>query len=224
MKDNNLITTGLNNVFSFIAQDGSKRLVTKSLIPGIGSGKTMNVGSDEYRIWDPYHSKLAALLIKGASITIKKDSSVLYLGAANGTTVSHVSDIVSGGTVFAVEFSPRAMKDLIRTSSPRMNLIPVFADARNPESYRNMVTEVDLIYQDVAQREQAEIAISNARMFLKKGGYLVLIIKSRSIDSAKNAVEICINEAEKLREHFKIEELLDLKPFYPDHAAVIAQK
>ena len=224
MEDNNLIKTGMNNVFSLIAQDGSKRLVTKSLVQDIPDGKTINVGSHEYRIWDPYYSKLAALLIKGASIPMKKDSLVLYLGAANGTTVSHVSDIVSDGSVFAVEFSPRAMKDLIRVSSSRMNLIPLLADARKPESYRNMVTEVDLIYQDVAQREQAEIAIRNSQMFLKKEGYLVLIIKSRSIDSAKNADEICINEVAKLRGLFKIEELLDLEPFHSDHLAVIAQK
>ncbi|GFO97019.1 fibrillarin-like rRNA methylase [groundwater metagenome] len=86
---------------------------------------SIKVGNVEYRIWDPYHSKLAALLIKGASIPLKKESTVLYLGAANGTTVSQVSDIVSDGVVFAVEFSPSAMKDLIRTSTPRMNFIPI---------------------------------------------------------------------------------------------------
>lgn len=224
MEEIELIETGLNNVFSYIAPDGSKRLATKALVPGIQGGKTIKIGSDEYRIWDPYHSKLAALLIKGASIPLKKDSSVLYLGAANGTTVSHVSDIVSEGTVFAVEFSPRAMKDLIRTSTPRMNLIPILADARDPGSYANMVTEVDFIYQDVAQREQAEIAIRNTEAFLKKGGYLVLIIKSRSIDSAKDADEVSRNEVRKLRERFKLDEMIDLEPFHSDHVAVIAQK
>ncbi len=224
MEYNNLIKTGLNNVFSFIAEDGSKRLVTKALVPGIRGGKTIMVGNDEYRIWDPYHSKLAALLIKGASIPLKNDYIVLYLGAANGTTVSHVSDIVSEGTVFAVEFSPRAMKDLIRISTPRINLIPILADVRDPGSYKNMVNEVDFIYQDVSQREQAEIAIRNTGMFLKKEGYLVLIIKSRSIDSAKNADEVSCNEVGKLRGLFKIKELMDLEPFHSDHAAVIAQK
>ena len=224
MEDNDLIKTGLNNVFTYVAPDGSKRLVTKALVPGIQGGKTIKIGSDKYRIWDPYHSKLAAILLKGASIPLKKDSSVLYLGAANGTTVSHVSDIVSEGTVFAVEFSPRAMKDLIRASTPSMNLIPILADARDPGSYKNMVTEVDMIYQDVAQREQAEIALRNAETFLKRGGYLVLIIKSRSIDSAKDADEVSCNEVGKLRELFKLDEIIDLEPFHSDHAAVIAQK
>ena len=218
-----LIKTGLNNVLSFIADNGSKRLVTKALVGGQGE-KTIKVGNEEYRIWDPYHSKLAALIKKGVAIPLTKDSTVLYLGAANGTTVSHVSDIVSEGTVFALEFSPRAMKDLIRINSARMNLIPILADARNPDAYRNMVTEVDLIYQDVAQRDQADIAIRNAELFLKKGGYLVLIIKSRSIDSCRNTDEVSRNEITKLGGFFKVIGAMNLKPFHSDHVAVIAQK
>ena len=110
-----------------------------------------------------FRSKLAALVLKGSPISLKKNNNVLYLGAANGTTVSHVSDIVSDGTVFAVEFSPRAMKDLINVTTSRMNLVPILADAANPKSYQNMVPGVDVIYQDVAQKDQAMIAIRNAR-------------------------------------------------------------
>jgi fibrillarin-like pre-rRNA processing protein len=223
MKDNNLIKTGLNNVFYFIAQDGSKRLVTKALVPGVHGEKTVKVGDAEYRIWDPYHSKLAALLIKGATIPLKKDSTVLYLGAANGTTASHVSDIVSDGVVFAVEFSPRAMKDLIRISTPRKNLIPILADARHPESYKNIVSEVDMIYQDVAQREQAEIAIRNADIFLNNGCCIVLIIKSRSIDSTKQVHDVIDDEIMKLEEFFNIKEMMNLEHFHSDHASVIAE-
>jgi fibrillarin-like pre-rRNA processing protein len=223
MEEINLIPNRLYNVFSFFAKDGSKRLVTKALVPVVQGEKTIKVGKEEYRIWDPFHSKLAALLIKGVFIPLRKESSVLYLGAANGTTASHVSDIVSDGTVFAVEFSPRAMKDLIRTSTTRMNLIPILADARHPEVYRNMVTQVDLIYQDVAQREQAVIAIRNAELFLKKGGLLVLIIKSRSIDSVKNTDEVSHIEINKLRECFDVKELINLEPFHSDHCAVMAK-
>jgi len=223
MEEINLIPNRLYNVFSFFAQDGSKRLVTKALVPGMQGDRTKTIGNEEYRIWDPYHSKLAALIIKGTAIPVKKDSTVLYLGAGNGTTASHVSDIVSDGTVFAVEFSPRAMKDLIRISIPRINLIPILADARHPESYKNMVNEVDMIYQDVAQREQAEIAIRNSEHFLKKGGYLVLLIKTRSIDSARKADEVSRNEVKKLDELFKVKELINLEPFHSDHCAVMAK-
>ncbi len=222
MEEIELVETGLNNVFTFTAQDGSKRLVTKALVPGTPDEKILKIGNQEYRIWDPYHSKLAALILKRVAIPLRKDSTVLYLGAANGTTVSHVSDIVSEGIVFAVEFSARAMQDLIRVCIPRMNLIPIFADAQHPNEYKNMVSEVDVIYQDVAQREQAQIAIRNAQLFLKKSGYLILMIKSKSIDSAGKTDEVIDKEVNRLKEFFSVKERVKLEPFHSDHAAVIA--
>lgn len=112
MEDIELIETGLDNVF-ILEQEGSKKLITKNLTPGmqVYGEKLVTVGNEEYRLWDPYRSKLAAIILKGSSISLKKDYAVLYLGAANGTTASHFSDIVSLGVVFAVEFSPRAMHD-----------------------------------------------------------------------------------------------------------------
>ncbi|MDO9096611.1 MAG: fibrillarin-like rRNA/tRNA 2'-O-methyltransferase [Candidatus Methanoperedens sp.] len=225
MKDSKLIETGLDNVF-ILEQEGSKRLVTKNLTPGIQvyGEKLVTVEHEEYRLWDPNRSKLAAMILKGSSISLKKDASVLYLGAANGTTPSHVSDIVAEGTVFAVEFSPRAMHDLIRVSIPRLNLIPILSDAMHPNSYRNMVSQVDFLYQDVAQREQARIAIRNADLFLKKEGVTVLIIKSRSIDSVKKTKEVIDNEINKLEGVFQVLELINLEPYHSDHVAVVAQK
>ena len=225
MEDIELTETNLDNAF-ILEQEGSKRLVTKNLVPGINvyGEKLLRVQNDEYRFWDPYRSKLAAILLKGSSISLKKDSTVLYLGAANGTTASHVSDIVSLGVVFAIEFSPRAMHDLIRVSIPRLNMIPILADAMHPNSYKNMVSQVDFLYQDIAQREQARIVIRNAELFLKKDGMLVLMIKSRSIDSVKKTSEVANNEVNKLEGIFKILELINLEPYHFDHVAVIAQK
>ncbi len=225
MEDFKLIETGLDNAF-ILEQEGSKRLVTKNLTPGIRvyGEKLTTVADVEYRFWDPYRSKLAAMILKGSSVSLKKESSVLYLGAAHGTTASHVSDIVSLGEVFAVEFSPRAMQDLIRVSIPRLNLIPILADAMHPNSYRNMVSEVDFVYQDIAQREQARIAIRNAGLFLKKDGVLVLIIKPRSIDSTKKTSEVINTEVSKLEGNFIVIELINLEPFHHDHTAVMAQK
>jgi len=114
--------------------------------------------------------------------------------------------MVPDGMVFAVEISPRAMKDLIRVSIPRRNLIPILADAMDPGSYKNMVTEVDILYQDIAQRDQASIAIRNAQFFLKKNGILVLIIKAKSIDSIKKPKDLIGKEIEKLEDLFKVEE------------------
>lgn len=225
MEDVELIETRLDNVF-ILVDNASKKLVTRNLTPGIQvyGEKLITVENVEYRLWDPYRSKLAAMILKGSSVSIRKDKAVLYLGAANGTTASHVSDIAAEGVVFAVEFSPRAMQDLIRVSIPRLNLIPVLADAIHPNSYRNMVSQVDFLYQDVAQREQAKIALRNAELFLKKDGILVLIIKSRSIDSARKPKEVIDNEINKLGGFFSVLELMDLEPYHSDHMAAVARK
>ncbi len=225
MEDIELTETNQDNVF-ILEQEGSKKLATKNLVPGmqVYGEKLITVANTEYRLWDPYRSKLAAIILKGSSISLKKDSAVLYLGAANGTTASHVSDVVAEGAVFAVEFSPRAMHDLIRISIPRQNLIPILADAMHPNSYRNMVSQVDFLYQDIAQREQARIAARNAELFLKKDGIMVLMIKSRSIDSTKKTGEVVNDEVKKLVGIFKILELINLEPYHLDHTAVIAKK
>lgn len=106
----------------------------------------------EYRVWNPYRSKIAAAVIGGVSdIYIKPGSKVLYLGAASGTTVSHVSDIVGpSGTVYAVEFSPRSGRDLVNMSKKRTNVVPIVGDARKPWEYRILVSMVDVVFADVA--------------------------------------------------------------------------
>lgn len=181
---------------------------------------------DGLRIWDPYRSKLAALLQKSRSplpIVLSLDSVVLYLGASTGTTVSHVGDIVRDGLVYAVEISPRSMRQLLQLAESRQNIIPILGDAARPESYSSLVEPVDLIYQDVAQRNQAEIATLNSTMYLKKGGTLVLMIKTRSIDSSASPAEIRSSELERLL-GLEVLFVTDLLPYHHDHWAVVAKK
>jgi len=225
INDSKLIETELNNVYK-LSSASSQQLLTKNLVPGIrvNDEKLLIISNEEFRLWDPFHSKFAAMILKGSSLSVRKDSTFLYLGAANGTTVSHVSDMVENGMVYAVEISPRAMKDLIRVSIPRNNVVPILADAMNPGSYQNKVSEVDFLYQDIAQREQARIAIRNAELFLKKDGILVLIIKAKSIDSIKKTKEVFEMELKKLDGIFKVSQFFDLEPFHNDHMAVVAQK
>jgi len=111
---------------------------------------------------------------------MKPGSKVLYLGAASGTTVSHVSDIVGAeGMVYAVEYSHRSGRDLIEVAKKRTNIVPIIEDARHPQRYRMLVPMVDVIFQDVAQPDQARILAINAQHFLKNGGHFVLSIKVR---------------------------------------------
>ncbi len=202
---------------------GQTRLATLPVEPISIYGEPIVQG---YRLWDPFRSKLAVLLLKlkgRQSIELFSDSKVLYLGAATGTTVSHVSDILRDGIVYAVEFSPRAMRDLLRLAESRKNIIPILADAARPELYSALVEPVDLIYQDVAQRNQAEIADRNARRYLKPGGTLVLMMKTRSIDVTASPRDVCAKELERLK-GLEILEVFDLLPFHHDHFAVVAKK
>ncbi len=217
--------TKLNNTF-ILASNNSKRLITKNLVPGLSvyNEKLIHINNEEFRIWEPFRSKLASMVLKGSSISLSRDHSVLYLGAANGTTVSHISDIVTDGEVFAIEISPRAVRDLIRVSSPRVNMVPILADARKPVLYQHMVSLVDVIYQDIAQRDQAGIAIRNADLFLRKNGTLILVIKARSIDTTRNPRGVADAEAKKLKKIFRVIELVNLEPQHLDHFAVVAQK
>lgn len=160
-------------------------LVTKNLCPGesVYGEKRISVESPssssdepatktEYRVWNPFRSKLAAGVLGGLDeIFIKPGAKVLYLGSASGTSVSHVADIVGPtGTVFAVEFSHRSGRDLINMATHRTNVIPIIEDARHPLKYRMLVSMVDVIFADVAQPDQARIVGLNAHLFLKVGG------------------------------------------------------
>lgn len=202
----------------------SGALATKSLAPGkqVYNEKILKTKEGELRVWNPYRSKLSAAIKKGLkTFPFKKDSKVLYLGASTGTTVSHVSDIVGGdGEIYAVEIAHQAMKSLLRLVDERENLIPIHGDARKPKDYEE-VGKVDAIYQDVAQPDQDEILIANAKMFLKKGGIAMIAIKSQSIDVTLEPKKVFERVLEKLEKHFEILEKIKLEPYDKDHLFVV---
>ena len=170
----------------FEVYEKGRNIYTKSLAPGkkVYGERIFREGNVEYREWDPKRSKLGALIMKKCTnIFIRKGAVVLYLGAASGTTVSHVSDIVGEkGMVYAIEFSPTVLRDLIYVAEDRPNIAPVMGDASKPGSYSDRISQVDVVFQDIAQRDQAGILIANCKKFLKKGGYALVAIKARSID------------------------------------------
>ncbi len=175
-----------------------------------------------YRVWDPYRSKLAALYLVGKGIELVPEMKVLYLGAANGTTVSHVADYTE--VVYAVEFAPRPMQDLLEVARRRKNVMPILADASCPEQYAMLVEAVDLLYQDVAQPDQAAIAIRNC-VFLKKGGHLVLMLKTRSVDIRKAPAEVFHDTLDILiSAGLTVVESTWLAPYHQDHAAIVCKK
>ena len=215
-KEDVLVT---RNLVAGDAVYGEKRISTEE---GEGEEKT----KVEYRVWNPFRSKLAAAVLGGVDdIHIAPGSKVLYLGAASGTSVSHVSDIVGeGGCVYAVEFSHRSGRDLINVAKKRTNIIPIIEDARHPTKYRMLIGMVDCVFADVAQPDQARIVALNSHLFLKNGGHTVISIKANCIDSTAPAEAVFAKEIEKLQaEQFKPIEQLTLEPYERDHAVVVAE-
>ena len=206
-------------------KDGN--IATKNLNPGISVyGEELIQEDEEYRIWNPRRSKLAAALLNGLEkLEIQDTSKVLYLGASTGTTVSHISDIKKKKKIYAVEFSPTTAKKLVQLSRQRLNIAPILGDATKPKEYLNIVEKVDLVYCDVAQPTQSELFMKNMNLFLKEDGMGMITIKARSIDVVQKPKKIFKQEEKKLIEKgFKIIEKVKLEPYEKDHVAFLVEK
>ena len=178
----------------------------------------------EFRVWNPYRSKLSAGIYNGIEkMFVEPGAKVLYLGAASGTTVSHVSDVVGeNGVVYAIEFSLRCGRDLEEMSKHRTNIIPILEDARHPWRYRMLIEGlVDAIYMDIAQPDQARIIALNAKYYLKESGGFALVIKAHCVDSAQDPEVVYASEVSKLRkEKLRPKEQVTLEPFERGHALI----
>ncbi|WP_455363713.1 fibrillarin-like rRNA/tRNA 2'-O-methyltransferase [[Eubacterium] cellulosolvens] len=211
-------------------QDRSRRLATRNLSPGrsVYGEELVKFRRREYRLWDAHRSKLAAAILKEIKeIPITSGRKVLYLGAASGTTASHVSDITGEeGSVFCVEFAQRTIRELIEhVCSNRPNMSPILADARHPSSYRSLVSPVDVIYCDIAQPEQARILADNADLFLKESGSAMIAVKSRSVDVTMSPASVFSQEKRTLMQRgFRITDTVRLEPYEKDHAMIIVRK
>ena len=231
MSDNNNIQDNDNNsnfnTVKWIAVDGERQLATLNLVKGnsVYGEKLVGHKGGEYRIWDPFRSKLAGAMKKGLKNPIKTSMRVLYLGASTGTTVSHISDIVgSEGIVFAVEPAIRVARELIENvASRRRNVVPIIEDARRPHSYFSIFGKVDIVYSDIAQSDQTDIAIANCYAYLKKGGTVLVVIKTRSIDVTMEPKSVVAREARRLQDGgFHIHQIVNLDPFDKDHSIIHA--
>jgi len=213
--------------YFWIQVEGEKKLATQNLVLGnqVYNEKLVQFKGVECRIWNPFRSKLAAAIMNGLKdFPFSQKSDVLYLGVSTGTTISHISDIVGqGGTIFGIEHASRVARDFLdRVASHRKNIVPIIQDARKPEEFFSVYKKVDAVYVDIAQPDQTDIAIENCKLYLKSGGYLFLVIKTRSIDVTKDPKRVIKNEIKKLESFFEIKQTIDLQPYDKDHAMVIA--
>ena len=178
----------------------------------------------EYRRWDAGRSKIGAAVQNGIDIGLEKDDFVLYLGAASGTTISHLSDILDEGFILGVEYSDTVIRGLVELSERRENIAPFLGDARKPEEYSEYVDEADMVFQDISQRDQAEIFLKNCRKFLKTGGVGLLAVKARSISSSKDKEEIFDEVRDKVSSEYEVVDETELEPYEKEHLVLKIEK
>jgi len=217
-----------SNIFEIYEEKQRGKLFTINLTPGkkVYEEQLIKQNNIEYREWDPYSSKLASLIMnKCPNIFLRKNDVVLYLGSASGTTVSHVSDIVGkDGFIFAVDLAPRVMRDMLFNLESRKNVAPILESANHTDKLKERISIVDLIYQDLAQKNQTDIFLKNIKLFLKKDGYALIAVKARSIDVTKKPKQIFNEVREQLEKHVTIVDYKTLEPYQKDHAMFIVKK
>ena len=212
----NVVVEG-DRVFTVIPEDFDSRSVY---------GEKITTKDDrKLRVWSPYRSKLAAAILRGIDMDIKSDYQILYLGAAAGTTVSHLSDIAYRGTIYAVEISPFPLRKLLDVCRMRKNIIPIMEDANHPERYLHLVPKVNFLYQDIAQRNQIDIFIKNCNMYLMEDGEGIIMVKSRSIDTTAEPEEVYGRVIDRIEKGgYEIRDVKKLDPHAKDHACIIIKR
>ena len=218
MEETRLVETRAKGVY----WDG-ERLLTRNSAPGsrVYGERLITFEGVEYREFSPNRSKLGAYLrLGGLRSPFKEGSRVLYLGAASGTTASHVADIVSSGTVYCVEISPRSFRDLVKVCEERRNMVPILGDATRPQDFSFLVEGADVVYQDIAQKNQAAIFAKAMRAFGSVSGMLSL--KARSEDVTREPREVFQEARSRLvKEGLEIQDFMELEPFEKDHAMFV---
>ncbi|WP_137288257.1 fibrillarin-like rRNA/tRNA 2'-O-methyltransferase [Natronorubrum halophilum] len=195
--------------------DGTERLATR------GDPVYGEPTDGEWRAWSPNRSKLGAMFDLGMETGLEGGETVLYLGAASGTTVSHVADFA--GPTYAVEFAARPARDLLEAAESRPRLFPLLKDARKPETYAHVVeSNVDVLIQDVATRGQARVALENNR-FLADDGRLLLAVKARSEDVTREPADVFEDVRAALEEGYEVLETRRLETYHADHLGIVAQ-
>ncbi len=186
---------------------------------------TKDLNTQKKRLWDPNRSKIAAGIKKGiTNIPFKKTDNILYLGAAEGYTISYISDIITDGCIYGIDISPHSLQKLYLLSLQRKNLIPIYGDANKPEEYAQLINgKIDFIIQDVSQKNQIEILKKNADLFLKDKGYILLSLKLSAISSG-NEKTIIETEINNFKKNFEIIDMKKLDPFEKKHILILGRK
>ena len=180
----------------------------------------------QHSIWNPYMSKLAAAIINGMEIfPILKKTKILYLDPTSEKTIKHISDIVGiNGKIFVVRNIMKNSKNFLeQIAKNRSNIFTIIPDKTNPARLTGMTEMVDVIYIDIAEHNQTEIAIQNCKNHLRIGGFMMLIVPTKNIDFVNNPSKKNQEERKELQSSFDIIQEINLTGFFEEYSMVIAK-
>ncbi|MAL04563.1 MAG: fibrillin [Rhodobiaceae bacterium] len=190
----------------------------------------------EHRRWDPNRSKLGAGLLRTRNdpslLLPDAGSTILYLGAGHGTTISHLHDHLCGaknrfgGRLVAVDLAPRCLRDLTYLAEHRPGLVPVLGDARKFDAWGVLIpSRVDWLFQDVAQAGQVDIFLSAVRRFLSQDGIGLLSLKAASERHNDGGDEDIFAAAiAQLSSEVELLEHINLTGFEDQHALFVVRR
>ena len=216
------------DVIFWVTVRNEKKLATLSNVSTNQDYKEnlVEMNGKQYSIWNPYTSKLAAAIINGIEIyPILKKTKILYVDPATEKTVKHISDIVGiNGKIFVVRNIMKNSKNFLeQIVKNRSNIFTIVLDKTNPARLTGMTEMVDVIYIDIAEHNQTEIAIQNCKNHLRIGGFLMLIVPTKNIDFANNPSKKNQEERKKLQTSFDIIQEINLTDFFKEYSMVIAK-
>ena len=209
-----------------VGTQNAKKIATLNL--SVGSKEKdegiIKMNGNEYRIWKPYRSKLAAAIINGMEIfPILKKSKILYFDATMENTASYISDIVGNdGKIFVVVNSNKPSNFMQKMVDKRSN-VTMIHHTENLAQHKSINDKVDVIYMNVSDKNNLDIAILNSKAYLKDGGYLLLVVKTADISVNKYGAEPENNQRKKIRMLFEMIQEINLADFFKDNTMIVAK-
>ena len=212
----------------WITVKNKKKLATlnNASINEVYNEKLIKINGKQYNLWNPYTSKLAAAIVNGMEIfPILKKTKVLYLNDTIEKTLSHISDIIGvNGKIFILkDINENSKKFLENVMNDRTNVFTITRDNGDPAKSSSKTEMVNVVYVDITQHNETEVAIQNCKRYLRDGGFLMLVVPTKKIDFVNNPNGQNLEEIQKLQSSFEIIQQINLTDFFKEHSMIIAK-
>lgn len=200
------MSTNNQTIFWLSGERGYKKIAT------LNSSR-----KNEYRIWKPYRSKLAAAILSGMEIfPILKKSKILYFDTFMENTINHISDIIGeDGKIFVPKNNETSnFLEKIKSNGTNISLIN--------DINKSTIDNVDVLYVDALNQNYLDFVL-NSKIHLKNGGYLMLTIETEDIFENRNSNEQQKDGYKKIKSLFRIIQEINLIPFFKGQVMLIAK-